>query len=208
MIQRRTIAISLIVLGALGLIAALWWFVIPLFRKNQPTQQPPPIVVNTPTNGAPSTITPTTPPLKPVDPNSPAEKERQAQERLKQQASEFVVLAETYANTDEFDSLREAGLRATKDLQDFLLKQRAALIAAHPRFGPSWGQTTRAIATRIISGIPILSSEKAEVVVQVQHETGSVDGERKTSYEEVTVSFQKSNSAWIAARIDTKTYTP
>lgn len=208
MISQRTKAWILIALGAVGLILALWFVVIPLWRENRPSAQPPPVETTAPTTGSPSAPTIAIPAQPAADPNSPEEKERQAQERLKQQASAFVAFIGTYANEDGFGSLREAGLRSTGDLQSFLLKQRDALSAVHPRFGPSWGQTTRAVAARVLSGIPVLLSDKAEVVVQTQRETGPAGGERKTTYEEVTISFQKSDGAWIASRIEHKPYEP
>ena len=156
--------IGLLALGVIGLLVAVWWFVWPWVRESGKARQPAPVVSTGPTTGSPVTPGISSSAKQAPDANSPEEKERQAQERLKQQASEFVVMVGTFSQADEFDALREAGLQTTKDLHGFLSKQRATLMAAHSRFGPSWGQTTRAISARLISGTPLLSS--SEVMVQ------------------------------------------
>ncbi len=206
MVSQRTKAIGLLALGVIGLLVAVWWFVWPWVRESGKARQPAPVVSTGPTTGSPVTPGISSSAKQAPDANSPEEKERQAQERLKQQASEFVVMVGTFSQADEFDALREAGLQTTKDLHGFLSKQRATLMAAHSRFGPSWGQTTRAISARLISGTPLLSSSSAEVMVQAQREVGSINGDRKTSYEEVTVTFQKSGALWVASRLESKPY--
>ena len=203
--SNRTKAIVLIVLGAVALVAAIWLIIVPLMKSGKSSVQQPPPLVSNPAIAPAVKPQAAQPAPKPADPNSPAEKERQAQEKLKQQASDFAVLIGTYSNTDGFDSLREAGLLTSADLNAFLLKQRDQLLKDHPRYGPSWGQTTVAISSRLVSGAPLLSGSDASVLIQTQREITSDARMEKAVYEEATITFKKDAARWVVTRIEAKT---
>jgi hypothetical protein len=204
--NKRLLAIVLVLFAIATVILAFVWVVLPLFRPS--TEQPPPLPSPAGPVTPPTPAFPTQPPEPPPDPNSPAEKERQAQEALKRRAVDFASRVASYSSVDDFAGIRDVFGDATAEVQSFLEAERKKLVEAHPSFGPSWGQTTRSVASRIEEGIPVLNGTRAVVVVQTQKTIERSDGPSETRYEEAVLSFQKVNGEWLVNRIEWRAYQP
>jgi hypothetical protein len=127
---------------------------------------------------------------------------------LKQQASDFSARAGSYSSVDGFASIRDVYVGVTASVQTYLEVQRKQLIQAHPAYGPSWGQTTRSLASRITSPLPVLGKDTAEVTVQVQVTVEAAGASPQVSYQEIILSYQKIGGAWIVSHISSQPFTP
>ena len=209
--QRRTQAIILIVGGFLILLGILLWLFWPLLNKPAAVQ-PPALPTNVqpstgkPTNqGSPQTQrTPSTAPAPILAPN-----EQQAEDGAKQFASDFTSRMATYSSTDGFSAITQVYTQVTPDVKTYLESERTKLIAAHPAYGTSWGQTTRAIATRLITATPILQKTQIEIVVQAQQFT-TVGGIQSgsASYQEADLVLNRQGSTWIVSHITWQPFQP
>ena len=201
--QRRNIAVLLLIAGTLAVAGIVWWMLLlgakpagpaSVVLPAQPAAQP----------GAPaSKIIKSAPAAKAVD-----QKELQAQEALKHQALSFVARAGSYSNSDGFASLKEVYTDASAAVQSFLESLRKDLIAAHPVSAGFWSQTTRALASRMAVQDPVLSATTTQVIVQDQVTVGSASNQDAIRYEEATVLFLKQGNQWIVTHIATKPFVP
>lgn len=201
--QKRTIAILLLVGGALALLAVLYWTFKPWLdeKRNAPPAPVPSAQPNKPSTG--NVKTPTSPAAPPARPASVTGEER-LQQFLKQQASQVAARQGTYASSDEFAALRELMVEVSPAMQTFLEGQRQALIKAHPAKGPSWGQTTKTLSSRITSSLPIGNQATVEVTVQAQQIIESAGKPPEISYREIIVSYQRLDNRWIVTRIESR----
>lgn len=200
--SKRFIAVALSLLAIVALILVGVW----LFGGKKKVVQPLPPgrtqypgVVPGQTGKAP---TPT------PSPTDPAERERQAQDALNRQASTFAASVGSYSNADGFASIKNLYTQVTSDVKTFLETQRAQLLKNHPTFSSSWGQTTRALSSKITSPLPILSKNSVDVRVQSQQTIESIGASPIVSYMEADITFQKSGDAWIVSQIAWKPFQP
>ena len=203
--SKRTIAIFLIVLGIVAVVLAVLWIGLPTWRSGKIVAQPPSLSKTAPTTASPSGGVVKTPSTTGSVVN---ENERTAQERLKQQATDFAARVGTFSSVNGFDSLREASLLVNGEARTSLMKTRQDMIVTHPMYGPSWGQTTKSVAVRITSGFPIQSNNNAELVIQVQRTTETGNIISHPFYEEVTLSYVPDHSLWIVTRVASKPFAP
>ena len=205
--SRRSLAWSLIVLAVIACLAAFVWFAVPFLSSKKSSTQPSPLPkTGQPTTGRPSNGIGTASSSR-AGTELSANK-RQAQDRLKQQAADFTSRIGSYSSVNGFDALREASLSTNADVRAVLMKQRSDLTLTHPTFGPSWGQTTRAIAVRIVNGFTVLNATNAEVVVQSQHSIESADGFAKPTYDELHITFAKDHGIWTVTHLETTPFVP
>jgi hypothetical protein len=204
--SRRTIAISLIVVGFLAILGVLYWTFLPFFQQRNTTQQPPAL----PSAGSqqPGGAQPFPMPTKLVEPapNTAAFDERQTEELMKREASGFVERQGTYSNADGFASITTAYGQATIDVQIFLEAKRAELAKAHPVDGPAWGQTTRSLSSAIASPLPVKGKTSATVTVQAQQivETSIKADGQTVSYQEYTLEMTLKSGNWLVSKISVK----
>ncbi|MBM3204435.1 hypothetical protein FJZ48_00425 [Candidatus Uhrbacteria bacterium] len=196
--QRRTIAILLVAIGALLILAVLVW----LFLGNRrSTQQPPPIQPS-PTIRTSPEPNPTSTASVPAIPQS----ERELQDRLKRQASDFAARMMSYASLDEFMGMKSVYVNAQPAVQAFLEGERKKLIAAHPAIGPSWGQTSRALTSKITSPLPLGAKTEVQLTVQVQ-QTIEDGANTEVQYAEVDMTLQWQDKTWVVSRVSAKPIT-
>jgi hypothetical protein len=196
--QKRTIAILLVVVGAALILAVLGW----LFLGKKSIKQPP--------APQPSPTIRTSPPVAQPMPTSGApvvsQSEQQLQDQLKRQASDFAARMGSYSSLDEFAGIKNVYVNATPAVQTFLESERQTLTRLHPIIGPSFGQTARALTSRITSPLPIEKQTRVQLTVQVQHtiEDGSkIDVE----YAEVQITLERQDAAWIVSRVSSESIT-
>lgn len=205
--SRRTVAILLIVVGILAVAAVLYWTFSPFIRRPPAGQQPPPLPAagSIPASGSNQ---PNALPSKLVEPpaNTAAFDERQTQELVKREASRFAELQGTYSNADGFASITNAYGQATVELQAILQTKMADLQKAHPISGASWGQTTRALSSKISSPLPVKAKNTATVTVQAQQlvDTSIKADGQTVSYQEYTIELTFKNGNWLVSKIDVK----
>ena len=202
--SKRAIAIFLLVLAAITLIGLLIWFYLS-FRASTPLAQQPPQPQSTqqPATGTSPVIPVVVPPTVPVDVNSPAEKERQAQEALKRQAMDFTARVASYSSVDSFVGMKVVYTEVTPEVQAFLETTRKQLVTDHPIFGASWGQTTKSLNAKITSALPIIGKETAEVTLQVQQtiESPTQPKANRTFYQEAVLGLKRQGAGWIVTRV-------
>lgn len=196
--QRRTKAILLIAFGILVILGVLWWLFWPNAEQTpEPFNQPPGY---TDTQAQP-VIEPEPAAPAPVPADPALIESRRLEDRLRRMAQDFVSRAGSYSNADEFAALREAGLEATTDVRTFFAAEHTRLMAAHPFRSGSWGQTTRGLASKITSPTPIRDQTTVTIEVQAQVVTEVGEAAPETSYQNVTVTFEKSGTSWLVSRI-------
>ncbi|MSR85385.1 hypothetical protein EXS71_03055 [Candidatus Uhrbacteria bacterium] len=197
--NKRFWVILLMIGGAAIIIAVLIWMLYPIRTKILPSgsglgqtggKKPP-----SQPSGAPRT---------PLAISPEEQTERQLQDKLKQQASAFVGRQGSYSSVDAFEAIRLAGLDASAEVQVFLQNERERLIQTHPAYGPSWGQTTHVLSARIISPLPMGSRTGAQLTVQAQVTTQSVGEKSAPTYQEFSLTMQKSGTAWIVTNISSQ----
>lgn len=203
--SRRTIAILLIAFGLISIIGIglwLWW----PYRKTTVVKTPAPIAQQPPgysnDQGAATTPIVNAPIAVPsYDRGQEALDERRIEDLLRRQAIDFTARAGTYANADEFAGLKQVYVDATPELQAYLEAQRLQLVKDHPVRGvAAWGQTARALSSKITSALPVRGASSVDVVVQLQVIAGP-DGQTQKSYKQATLSYKLVNGIWVANRI-------
>ncbi len=204
--SKRTLALLLIIGGIVAILAVLLWLFYPAKRApGSPLQPsgtvPVGVLKGKSPNGSPSPSRAggTTPPAPAV--MTSAERERQAQEALKQQAMVFAAREGSYSNADEFISIRAVYVDVTAGMQTFLEAERQQLIKAHPARGASWGQTSHALSARLSSNPPLLGKDSAEVTVQIQQTITADNNSPTVSYQEIILSFQKVGDRWLVTHL-------
>lgn len=202
--SKRALAISLLIFTALAIIGLLIWLFLTYRAAQPPAQQPAPLPSGqTPSTTSVPTSTLTNPPPAPVVIGSPAENERQAEDALQRLAMDFTARMATYSSVDEFVAMKVVYTEASAEVQAYLEAQRKQLIADHPAIGPSWGQTTRSLSSKITSRLPIIGKDTAEVTVQVQQiiESPTQPQANKTVYQEAVLSFKRQGTGWLVTHI-------
>jgi len=207
--QKRYLFLILLVAAILGIGAVLWFVLRPVLPSIPGlTQQPAPLPAEVPFN--PSNSAPQVPTTTgtPTDQNSPQERERQAEEAVKRQASDFAARQGTYSNADNFESLRAITATVTPELRTKLEARLAQLRKDHPEFGTSWSQTIRPLSVSLDTfSIPVLNRADAKVYVQAQQVTnpGTVE---TTATVTITVLFVKQGDKWIPSDVSLQPYNP
>lgn len=197
--RNRLLLILLIVTAAIGLIAVFWFILRPALPGGL-APQPPGTTQNPsdlPFNPTPSLPTPTT--STPVDTNSPAERERQAQEGLKRTSLDMAARLNTYSNADGFDALRVMQASVDASLAAKLEANRVALRRAHPSFGTSWGQSIQALSAVINTPAPILTATQASVTVQGQNTIEDSGKPDAVSQNRITLTFKRNGNSWLVS---------
>ncbi len=211
---RRTLLVLLILVGVAAVAGILYWTFYPAYQQRQ-AAQPPALTGTVPTptfdqNQPLPVVTPqlptasTTPQL-----GSAEERERQAQEALKQQMISFSGRVGSYGNADGFDGLRQAGLLVSSAMKTQLETQRQGLLAKYQRTDLSFVQTTKGLSALITQGRPVLSASKAQVAVQVQQTISSAEFTTpQTSYLEWTFEVERQGSDWVVTGMSSKPFEP
>jgi hypothetical protein len=199
--QKRTLAILLIIFGLFGILAALYWTFSPVIKNRatlpRPTpSQPSPQPTPTPSAGVPQ------PTPKPSTPRSTVNEE-QAELVLRQQAMAFGARQGTYTSADGFVALRDIFLDVNPTVRAFYQSEQQRLSAEHP-LGSSWVQTTRALSSRITSALPLIGKTQATVTVQARQ---TIEADRKPaviSYQEIAITFTYDQGRWVVSRVEAK----
>ncbi len=201
--SRRTIAILLIAFGLISIIGIglwLWW----PYRKTAAPVQVPPVVQPPGYSDDIGTATSSlinTPVLVPAyDRDQINLSERTLQDLLRRQAVDFAARVGTYSNSDEFAGMKQVYVDASLELRTYLETQRGELVKAHPLRGELWGQTARALSSRLLTPPPLAARTSVDVLVQLQIISGP-DGQTNKSYREATITYTRINTTWTASRI-------
>ncbi len=197
--RNRILLVLLIIAALIGIGAVVWFVLRPVLPAGilQPpasTQQPSEKPFN-PTPALPTAPTSTTQ----TDSNSPAERERQAQEALKRTSLDFAARLGSYSNADNFDSLRVLQASVDTGLATKMEALRKNLQGSHPNFGASWGQTTSALSAQIVSATPIIGTSEAKVQVQAQITIESAGSAPVVTQNRVNLTFKNVGNAWIVS---------
>ncbi|MDO8617484.1 MAG: hypothetical protein Q7N87_01155 [Candidatus Uhrbacteria bacterium] len=204
--SKRTLALLLIIGGIVAILAVLLWLFYSAKRIPGSPLVPSGTVPSgilkgkTSPNGSPSPQS--TAPATTII--TPAERERQAQDALKQQAMVFVAREGSYSNADEFISIRGVYVDVTAGMQTVLELERQKLVAAHPARGAAWGQTSRSLSARVSSSLSVLDQTSAEVTVQAQVTVTAGDAPSSVTYQEIILSFQKVGDRWLVSRMTSR----
>lgn len=208
--NKRLLFVVLAIVGVIGIGLVLWFVLRPVLPTIPGLNQQPPTLpdrVETPFDPTKS-VPPTPKSDVKVDPTSPEERERQAQEALKRQAMDFAARQGTYSNSDDFDSLRETLPTVTAELRAELETRRNDLRRDHPAFGTAWSQTMRTLSAEIEpSSAPILTATQATVYVQAQQVTETNNSKTDTLVR-LTVVFTKQGSIWIPSDVSLQPLAP
>jgi len=205
-LSRRSIA-ALLILVVVIFLALLVWVVRPLFTAKTPVVQPsalPGEIQPAPSPAAPVTpVTPAAPTPSPYTPSgglTDQEQERQAEEALKRQALAFAARVGSYSSVDGFATLHEVYDQALPAVQNFLNQTTADLAKQHPATGASWGQTTTALAPQITGGLPLNSSQTAEVTVETRV-TIETNGQSTANFQKTVLTYTKTDGTWLVSRV-------
>lgn len=204
MTSRRPLAIALIVFGLAVIAVVIWFLILPIFRKpSQVTVQPP--VENTPVQSV-QDVTPPPVTVPSISVNLLNQQERQAQDALRRLAQDYASRAGTYSNFDDFASIRQVYLQSTPEVQTYLDGVRQELMRTHPALQSSWGQTTRGLASRIVSQTPILNRTDVQVMVEAQVSTETNGAADPREYKEIVLSFSRPTitEPWKVSRMEIK----
>lgn len=199
--QKRTIAILLIIFGIIAILAALYWTFSPVIKNGSVlprVTQPQPSPQPTPT---PSTGTPTPAP-KPATPRSSVNEE-QAELVLHQQSLAFAARQGTYTSADGFVALRDIFLDVNPTVRAFYQSEQQRLSKEHP-LGSSWVQTTRALSARITSELPLIGKTQATVTVQARQTIEADQKPAVISYQEIAITFTYDQGRWVVSRVEAK----
>lgn len=208
--MNKRILFGLLIAAALLALGAVFWFVLKPVLPGFPSQQPPALPASVPFDPSKSAPTPPAPTtgVKP-DANSPAERERQAQEALKRQGMDYAARQGSYSNADDYQAIRDAEAGVTAELIAKLEARRTQLRKDHPAFGASYSQTIRSLSTDLdASSIPVLNGTNAKVVVQAQQITEEEGKPRAVTTVLLTLSFVKSGDSWIPSDVSLQPYNP
>jgi len=198
--MRNRILLALLVISAiLGVIAVIWFVLRPVLPGGlapQPpgtTQNPSDKPFNpTPTLPQPATSTG-------VDSNSPAERERQAQEALKRTALDMAARLNTYSNADGFDALRALQASVDPTMAVKMEAIRLTLRRDQPSFGTPWGQSVQALSSTLNSPPPILTASQASVTVQVQSTVEDNAKADVVTQNRIDLTFKRNGNAWLVS---------
>lgn len=194
--NKRLLAILLVVVGLLAIIGVLWFF---FFNKPKTTlipQQPGQNTVTPSVPFDPSTSVPTFEPPTgtPPDPNSAEEKERQAQEKLRRIAMNYAGRLGTYSADDGFEAIRDSQAIATTEFQPRLASLRAQLLNDHP-VGSHWSQEARSVTSAIVpTSLPVFGKTSATINVQAQRTVGSTQ-----DYLNIAITLTEQNGNWLVS---------
>ncbi|HVM91088.1 MAG TPA: hypothetical protein VMU11_04305 [Verrucomicrobiae bacterium] len=208
--QKRFVFIGLLLAAIIGIGLVVWFVLRPVLPSlpGTKTQQPAPLpaeVPFNPQNSAPKAPTTT---ATNVNPNSPEEQERQAEEALKRQATDFAARQGTYSSVNNYESLRAITANVTADLAVKLNQRLNQLRKDHPSFGPSWAQSIRPLSTDLDSAsLPVIGHTTAKLTVKAQQitETG---GAQTTATVMLTVQLTKQGDAWTPSDVSLQPYNP
>lgn len=211
--SKRVIAFCLIIFALIVIVLTLVWAFKPSVLERR-SSSPPSISDQAPSDiGRPSdqtASTSTSPSVKPktLDPNSPEERERQAEEAAKRFALQFSARALTFSSLDQFRSLATIYPDATKEVQSYLEKQRQDLAAKYPQTDRTWGMTTNALAARLTTGGGVIGQTKIGVTVQAQQTREAAGVKQTPTYVEIVLELTRNGYAWNVSRITTQPFEP
>ena len=191
--NKRLLAIALIILGIIGIIAVIWFF---LFRSpaTTPVQQPTQNTVTPSQPFNPSTSVPVfvAPTGTPPNPDSAEEKERQAQEKVRRIASSYASRLGTFSADDGFEAISDVQAIATPTFQQRLETLREEMLKTHA-IGSHWSQEVRAVTNAIEpSSLPMLGKSKAVINVQAQRTIGATQ-----DYLNIQVTLVAQGDNWL-----------
>ena len=191
--NKRLLAIALIILGIIGIFAVIWFF---LFRSpaTTPVQQPTQNTVTPSQPFNPSTSVPVfvAPTGTPPNPDSAEEKERQAQEKVRRIASSYASRLGTFSADDGFEAIRDVQAIATPTFQQRLETLREEMLKTHA-IGSHWSQEVRAVTNAIEpSSLPMLGKSKAVINVQAQRTIGATQ-----DYLNIQVTLVAQGDNWL-----------
>lgn len=195
--RNRILLILLVLAGIAGIIAVVWFVlrpVLPGFSPQPPasTQQPSERPFN-PTPSIPQAPTSS----GAVDANSPAERERQAQEALKRTAIDLAARLNTYSNANDYEALRQAQSIVDAEYAKQIETLRQTLRREHPSFGLSYGVTMNSLSAVINSPPPIFTATQASVSVQAQRVIENQGKLNDVSQVRIDLTFKKDGTAWV-----------
>jgi hypothetical protein len=205
--NRRTLAILLIILGAAAVIGILIWTFYPVYQQRV-AQQPPPITNTVPapqftapqiTGDQPIPVPVFRPAATSTNPNGPEEQERQAQDALRRRSLDLVSRLGSYASSDQFESMKATYVDLTPAAKTYIESVRQSLVKTYPQT-MSWGRTTKAVAAVITDGFPIRNANNTKVTVQSQVITNQGDVATVT-YTESFLEFEKQNNIWMLSKV-------
>lgn len=194
--NKRILAIILVVVGILAVIGTLWFFVFKKPSAPVVPQQPGQNTVTPSVPFDPSTSVPTFQPPTgtPPDANSAEEKERQAQEKLRRIAMNYAARLGTYSADDRFEAIRDAQAIATADFQPRLAALRAQLQNDHA-VGSNWSQMARPATSAIEpASLPVFGKTSATINVQAQRTVGSTQ-----DYLNIAITLTEQNGNWLVS---------
>jgi len=197
--MNKRIILTLLVLGAIaGILAVIYYILLPVLPSPIAPQPPAPTQLPSERPFNPTPDLPKAPTTTGnVDANSPAERERQAQEALKRVALDLATRINTYSNADDFEALRQAQAIVDASYAKELDSLRQVLRQDHPSFGDSYGVTMNSLSAVINSPTPILTSTQASVSVQAQR---VIESQRKPSdiqMVQINLQFTKNGTTWV-----------
>ena len=210
---KRTLAILLILLGFAAVLGILAWTFYPVIQDFfQPNTEQQPAALPNKNAPAGGTQAPVPSGVRPTPPNAAQMElsEQQRQETVKRFASQFVAQQGSYSNADGYAAILTAELLATSDVRAWLEDQRKQLLVQHPQDGTAYGQTTLALATKLVTPAPIKGKTEVQVSVQAQQtvETSNNAAGRKVSYLDYSVTAKLVSGAWVVSRIESKPFQP
>ena len=198
--NNRRIFTGLVVVALIAILGIMWWlFGAAFMRSRVPAEQPPALPADTqaviPQPNIPLVAQPVIPPT------AAEQQEFQKQDIAIQRAKFFAATLGTYSSVEGFSSFRDVRVQATPEIQDFLMAEQKRLTEAHPAYGPSWSQSTRALSAKISSALPMGSADTVEVQVDTQQVVESAQAPQQISYQRATVAMRKVGSTWFVSRI-------
>lgn len=199
--QKRVIALLLVVFGLLAIAGVLYWTFAPSFKKPAPTAPAAPAPVQEPTP-LPSLPPPASPSNTPA-PRAPTS-EDQEQLLLRQRALQFAARQGSYTNADGFASIQDVYLDVTPTVRSFYQAERDRWIKEHPAAVGPWTQTLRALSSRITSELPLGGKTQATVSVQAQQTIEANAQPAVVSYQEIIITFTRDQGRWLVSRVETK----
>lgn len=213
MTTRRTFAYILIAFGLIAIIGISVWLWL-TFRgirtvvTQQAAEQPPAYTndIGTPVPKDTGINIPVPIPAYNAAKLSMDEEETQAY--LRRHSIDVASRGGTYANGDSFAGIEQIYTDVTPEVKTFLVTQKEALLKEHPLRGASWGQTTRALAAKIVSPLPIGTQTTAEVQVQAQVSSGDQSAAPVLTYKQIVLSYTKINGTWLVNRMTITDFQP
>lgn len=205
-LNRRRIAIALLVLGVLLLIYGVYILIGLLWSKKQTAQQQagqPQVQIvqrtppHTPTTLAmPTTVQGTSTGLDVQNSKVPA-----LGESLRR-AESVVSRMGSGTSQDGFLGYDDVMMDGTYKFREYLKAERASMRGQHPPSGPLYGITTRTISSNVAEG----TAESPKIVIKIQAQKTEDAGDRakptKISYFEAKIAFVKqANGTYLVDEI-------